>query len=134
MVSLLDNAPGCLRIRLADAWLTPAFQRSHAFTALLLVLLGHLFAAQQYRRVECFLDAGDARGRKAVERAGFLLEGVLRKHRVLRGANVDTALYSLTNSDWRDGGAGERLRAKLRPPGGISAPTRKVGLVGKKND
>ena len=50
--------------------------------------------------------------KKAAERMGFLAEGVLRKHMVWREANRDTALYSLTNSDWRDG-AKEQIEALL---------------------
>ena len=40
-------------------------------------------------------------------------EGVLRKHMVWREANRDTALYALTNSDWRDG-ASEHLKALVK--------------------
>ena len=72
------------------------------------------------------------RGRKAAERYGFLLEGILRKHRVdSRGCNVDTALYALTNSDWRDDGVKNALEKKLRPPSehGISASTRPVATI-----
>eukprot|EP00624_Nannochloropsis_granulata_P004378 evm.model.NODE_31844_length_35418_cov_26.680502.7 len=44
---------------------------------------------------------------------GFINEGVLRKHMVWREANRDSALYSLTNSDWRDGAA-EHLEALVK--------------------
>lgn len=40
-------------------------------------------------------------------------EGVLRKHMVWREANRDTALYALTNSDWRDG-ASEHLKTLVK--------------------
>ena len=91
-----------------------------------------LAAVPSDRRVEWHCDSRDSRGRKAAERYGFLLEGTLRKHRVdSRGCNVDTALYALTNSDWRDEGVKARLQAKLRAPSGtgISAPTRPVASI-----
>ena len=68
-----------------------------------------------YRRVELRIDAANARARKSAERVGFFLEGVLRKHRVVRSANRDTALYSMTNGDWRDGAAA-RLARLVRAP------------------
>jgi hypothetical protein len=129
-VSLLNNSPKNLRIEVGDVWLTPALQRTHVFTATMLALLGHLFEKCQYRRVEWRCDALDARSRKSIERVGFLLEGIMRKQRVVRGSNQDTALYAMMNNDWRDGG-NKRLTSKLRPPDGISAPTRKPSVVGK---
>ena len=134
--SLLDNCPGSLRVRIGDIWLCPAFQRSHVHTAAAHALLAHLFSDEcRYRRVECWVDAGDARGRRAAEHAGFSLEGILRKHRVVRGANSDTAMFSVTNSDWRDGGGEARLAGRIRPAAGISEPTRRPhAIVGKKAD
>ena len=133
MVAVLDNAPTELRCRLGDIWLTPAFQRTHAATDAVLSLLSHLFGPRcRYRRLEWHCDSRDKRGRKAAERYGFLLEGILRKHRVdSRGCNVDTALYALTNSDWRDDGVKNALEKKLRPPSehGISASTRPVATI-----
>ena len=128
MISVLENSPHDLRCRVGDMWLTPAFQRTHASTDAVLTLLTHLFS-QGYRRVEWRCDAEDGRGRRAAERLGFLLEGVLRKHGVVRGCNADAALYTMTNSDWRDFQR-ERLQALVRPPTGISEPTRQPGLVG----
>jgi RimJ/RimL family protein N-acetyltransferase len=127
MASLLDNRPEDLSVRVGDVWLTPAFQRTHVHTDLCLCLLSYLFGLG-YRRVERRCDAEDHRARKAIERAGFVLEGVLRKHRIVSGCNVDTALYALTNSDWRDAGK-SRLSAKLRAPTGISGPTRPRGWI-----
>lgn len=59
---------------------------------------------RRYRRIEWCCDADNHAGRKLAARLGFVAEGVLRKHMVWREANRDSALYSLTNSDWREGG------------------------------
>ena len=127
MASLLENRPRDLSVRLGDMWLTPAFQRTHVHTDLCMCVLSYLFGLG-YRRVERRCDAEDHRARKAIERAGFVLEGVLRKHRIVSGCNVDTALYAMTNSDWRDAGK-SHLSAKLRAPTGISGPTRPRGWI-----
>ena len=58
-------------------------------------------------------DTDNYGAKKTAERLGFMSEGVLRKHMVWREANRDTALYSLTNSDWRDGAA-ENLEALVK--------------------
>lgn len=65
--------------------------------------------------MELRIDTANARARKSAERAGFLLEGVLRKHRIVRSANRDTALYAMTNGDWRDG-AEARLARLVKAP------------------
>ena len=135
MVSILDNSPMDLRCRVGDFWLTPAFQRTHLATAAMLALLSHLLGPpMRCRRIEWHCDSRDGRSRKSAERYGFVLEGVLRKHRVdARGCNVDTAVYAMTNSDWRDGGARDALAAKAKSPSqhGISAPTRPVAPIAK---
>lgn len=64
----------------------------------------------RYRRVEWRFDADNHGAKLAAGRLGFVLEGALRKHMVWREANRDTVLYSLTNSDWREG-ARDALRA-----------------------
>jgi RimJ/RimL family protein N-acetyltransferase len=127
MVSLTNNDPKSLRISVSDLWITPGFQRTHAHTDAQLTLLKYLFSLQ-YRRVEVACHADDARSRKSIERIGYIFEGLLRKHRIVRNANQDTAIYSMLNSDWRDGGV-ENLKAKLQEPKGVSAPTRQPPVM-----
>lgn len=58
-------------------------------------------------------DTDNYGAKKTAERMGFMNEGVLRKHMIWRDANRDTAVYSLTNSDWRDGAA-DHLEALVK--------------------
>ncbi|CAM9858017.1 unnamed protein product, partial [Discosporangium mesarthrocarpum] len=99
MASILANDPSNLRAEIGDVWLNPSFQASPSTRDALHTLLTHLFGLG-YRRVEMRLDAGDKRGRVEAERSGFVMEGVLRKHMVVKGRNRDTALLSVLNSDW----------------------------------
>lgn len=46
--------------------------------------------------------------RKFLERCGFLLETILRKHKIIQEKNRDTALYVILNSEWHE--VGPRLR------------------------
>ena len=57
MVSILDNSPMDLRCRVGDFWLTPAFQRTHLATAVMLALLSHLLGPpMRCRRIEWHCD------------------------------------------------------------------------------
>ncbi|KAH9080936.1 hypothetical protein Ae201684P_008022 [Aphanomyces euteiches] len=63
------------------------------------LLLDALFAAS-YRRVEWRTDGFNVRSRKAAHGLGFTMEGVLRKHMIVRGANRDTVVFAALNSEW----------------------------------
>ena len=101
MVSLVDNCPRNLSIRIDCLWLTPGYHgRKVAHTALLL-LLQHLFASG-YRRVTVEINTKNVIMRKCVERCGFLMEAILRKHRIFNCRSMDTALYVVLNSEFSD--------------------------------
>lgn len=55
-----------------------------------------------YRRITAQVDERHVIGRKFLERCGFTLECVLRKHKILQQRNSNTALYVVLNSEWLD--------------------------------
>lgn len=85
--------------RAGDVWLTPALRGSLAGTDIVCMLLDHLFGLN-YRRVEWIADVSDIYARTLASKSGFTLEAILRKHMVIRDRSRDTALYSVTNSEW----------------------------------
>ncbi|CAN0030079.1 unnamed protein product, partial [Hapterophycus canaliculatus] len=101
MAAILANEPSCLRAEIGDVWLNPAFRESRALQDLHFLLLGHLFGLG-YRRVERRVDAGNTDARTDLPAMGFHLEGVLKKHMIVKGCNRDTAVFAMVNSDWRD--------------------------------
>lgn len=58
--------------------------------------------ASGYRRVTAEVDERHIIARKFWQRCGFVFEATLRKHRVVRRRNCNTALYTMLNTDWVD--------------------------------
>ena len=63
------------------------------------LLAEHLFATTVVERVEASTDVENTAERRALERAGFSFEGVLRRAQFRAGAWRDMALYSLTRGE-----------------------------------
>ena len=99
MVSLVDNRPNDLNIRIDNLWITPAYQTKQYAHEAMYLLLKSLFEAS-YRRVTVYVDARHIIMRKFLERCGFILEAVLRKFRIVDRRNSDVAVYVILNSEW----------------------------------
>lgn len=108
-----------------NLWLTPAYQGKKKAHEAMFNILAYLFTSGNvahspslfsrpyptplsslslvnilgYRRVTVEVDSRHVIMRKFLERCGFLLEAVMRKHRVVRRRNRDTAVYAVVNSD-----------------------------------
>jgi hypothetical protein len=90
-----------------------------------------------YRRVTVEVDARHVIMRKFLERCGFKLEAVLRKHRVVDRRNSDAALYVLLNSEWTEADQGLKkllglpLREQLHKVAEIDTTVAAVGAGNK---
>ena len=78
-------------------------QQTAAATEAISLLLRRAFDELGYRRVQWECDALNAASRRAAERLGFGLEGILRQHRVtkLPQRSRDTAMFAMTDGDWQ---------------------------------
>ena len=101
MFSLVDNNPKYLSIRISNIWLTPAYQNKKKGHESILLLLQDLFA-KGYRRVTFEVNPKNVIMRKFLERCGFLLETIIRKHKIILGRNRDTCVYVVLNSEFVD--------------------------------
>jgi RimJ/RimL family protein N-acetyltransferase len=106
----INPAMGTLEIGLVyGAALTRQIGGTEAF----FLIARHIFEALQYRRLEWRCNTRNEASRRAATRFGFTLEGVLRQTMWIKGANCDTAVYSMLDREWPE--VGKRLCAWLAP-------------------
>jgi RimJ/RimL family protein N-acetyltransferase len=79
---------------------SPALQRTPLATEAQYLLARYVFETLGYRRYEWRCNALNAPSRRAALRLGFTYEGTLRQHKVAKGHNRDTAVFSLLDSEW----------------------------------
>ncbi len=93
-------------IYLDNLWITPSYQSQGLALEAICMLLEYLFSSG-YRRVSVSIDSRHVVARKLFEKAGFALESIMRKARVVSNRNSDRAIYVMLNSEWEASGRGK---------------------------
>jgi RimJ/RimL family protein N-acetyltransferase len=89
------------RVEIGSTWTARSAQRSALNTQCKRLLLGHAFEALDCIAVEFRTHRLNLQSRRAIERLGAQLDGVLRAHMVAGDGTVrDTAVYSITAAEW----------------------------------
>jgi RimJ/RimL family protein N-acetyltransferase len=89
------------RIEIGSTWYAARVQRTAVNTECKLMLLAHAFDTLGCIAVEFRTHRLNAQSRRAIERLGAQLDGILRAHqRLPDGTLRDTAVYSITASEW----------------------------------
>lgn len=89
------------RVEIGSTWYASRVQRSAVNTECKLMLMTHAFDVLQCIAVEFRTSSMNQRSRRAIERLGAKLDGVLRNHqRHTNGTLRDTCVYSVTESEW----------------------------------
>ena len=89
------------RVEVGSTWYAARVRRTGLNTDAKLLLLGHAFDALGCIAVELRTHAMNRDSRRAIERLGAKLDGVLRSHQVCRNGTLrDTAVYSVTAAEW----------------------------------
>lgn len=89
------------RVEIGSTWYRKAVQRSPMNTECKLMLLTHAFETLDCPAVEFRTHFMNTQSRRAIERLGAKLDGILRAHMILRNGTIrDTAVYSITASEW----------------------------------
>ena len=78
----------------------PAISRRRAATEALYLTARHGFEDLGYRRFEWKCDNLNEPSKSAALRFGFAYEGLFRQHMWAKGANRDTAWFSMLDSEW----------------------------------
>ena len=89
------------RVEIGSTWYAHRVQRSPLNTECKRLLLAHAFDTLQCIAVEFRTHRFNTQSRRAIERLGAQLDGILRSHqRDAQGNLRDTAVYSITAAEW----------------------------------
>ncbi|TMH36564.1 MAG: GNAT family N-acetyltransferase [Betaproteobacteria bacterium] len=89
------------RVEIGATWYAASAQRSALNTECKLMLLAHAFETLGCIAVEFRTHRLNTQSRRAIERLGAQLDGILRAHqRASDGTLRDTAVYSITAAEW----------------------------------
>jgi RimJ/RimL family protein N-acetyltransferase len=101
MTTYMHVDPKHHRLEIGSTWLARRVQRTGLNTECKLLLLQHAFEALDCIAVEFRTHRLNQASRRAIERLGAQLDGILRAHqRTADGALRDTAVYSITAAEW----------------------------------
>lgn len=89
------------RVEIGSTWYAASAQRTGINTEAKLLLLGHAFETLGCPAVEIRTHALNQQSRRAIERLGAKLDGILRQHmRAKDGTLRDTCVYSIVAAEW----------------------------------
>ena len=89
------------RLEIGSTWYRKSVQRGPMNTECKLLMLRHAFETLGCIAVEFRTHRLNAQSRRAIERLGAQLDGILRNHLVMpNGSLRDTAVYSIIATEW----------------------------------
>ncbi len=91
-------------LEIGSTWIGREFQGSGLNGQVKVLMLDHAFNTMGFGKVEFRIDERNIRSRKAVEKLGAVLEGVLRKNVfLLDGYKRNTCCYGILREEWQKG-------------------------------
>ena len=99
-LTLMDIQPGNAAIELGNIWFSTRMQRTRAATEAMFLLMRHAMDDLGYRRLLWKCNALNAPSRRAAARLGFVYEGELRAHMVVKGRRRDSSYFSILAEEW----------------------------------
>ncbi len=98
--SYLNIVPAHRSVEVGNILYSPILQRTPAATETMYLMARHAFDDLGYRRYEWKCNALNEPSRRAALRLGFQFEGIFRQHMIIKGANRDSAWYSMLDGEW----------------------------------
>jgi RimJ/RimL family protein N-acetyltransferase len=88
-------------VEIGSTWYAQSVQRTGLNTEAKLLLLGHAFDTLGCIAVEFRTHFMNHQSRRAIERLGAKLDGILRNHSIASNGTLrDTCVYSILASEW----------------------------------
>ncbi|WP_438975317.1 GNAT family N-acetyltransferase [Roseicyclus sp.] len=101
MTSYMNIDHATPRVEIGSTWIAPSAQRGPLNTEAKRLLLGHAFEIWSCLAVEFRTHRLNSQSRRAIERLGAQLDGILRAHQTSPNGTIrDTAVYSITAQEW----------------------------------
>ena len=126
--SLMRIVPEHGVIEIGNILWGPAIARTRVSTEAFYLAARYVFDELGYRRFEWKCNDRNEPSKAAALRFGFMFEGVFRQHMWVKGANRDTAWFSIIDCDWPAIRAG--FERWLDPSNFDSAGRQKARLTG----
>ncbi|WP_317173187.1 GNAT family N-acetyltransferase [Maribacter aquimaris] len=115
-----ESYAGCTRYMLIDwknkvlhigsTWIGRDFQGSGLNTHMKNLMIDQAFDTMGFEKIEFRIDERNVRSRKAVEKLGGVLEGILRKNvYLLDGFKRNTCCYGILKEEWQNKPQGKSL-------------------------
>ena len=100
IATLMEIRPAMRVVEVGNILYSPCLQRTPLGTEAQFLLARYAFETLGYRRYEWKCNALNAPSRRAALRYGFVFEGILRQHMIVKGRSRDTAYFSMLDSEW----------------------------------
>jgi N-acetyltransferase len=96
----LRMSEGHRRVEIGGTLYAPRVQRTGLNTEAKFMLLRHAFEVLEVNCVQIRTDFLNQTSRRAIERLGARMDGVLRGHLILNGNHRDSVVYSILAHEW----------------------------------
>ncbi len=101
MTTYMNIDHGNRRLEIGSTWYRKSVQRTGLNTECKLLMLRHAFETLDAIAVEFRTHVINMQSRRAIERLGARLDGILRAHMIMDNGTIrDTAVYSITAAEW----------------------------------
>jgi RimJ/RimL family protein N-acetyltransferase len=102
MTTYMNVDQSSRRVEIGSTWYAKSAQRTGLNTEAKLLLLTHAFETLHCIAVEFRTHILNQQSRRAIERIGAKLDGILRNHSYARNGTLrDTAVYSIIAGEWQ---------------------------------
>lgn len=101
MTTYLNIDPDNKHLEIGATWYAQRVRRTAVNTECKLLLLEYAFESQKAIAVEFRTHFFNQQSRRAIERLGAKLDGILRNHQIVpNGTKRDTCVYSIIDGEW----------------------------------